>query len=166
MQRVAFARAGAEVVVEYMNRGGGRFDVVVEGEPGSARLFGYEGGVADIEVGEARRRVRVLQDGDRWHTHDGTNELTLVELPRFPDELVEAARGSHVAPMPGKVLSVHVAKGDRVREGDLLVIVEAMKMEHHITAAQTGVVSDTLVTAGQQVDGGAALVIVTAEGNT
>ncbi len=53
----------------------------------------------------------------------------------------EAVAGGLVAPMPGTVLAVHVAAGDTVAEGQLLMIVEAMKMEHRITAPPAGVVA-------------------------
>ncbi|MEO8601279.1 MAG: biotin/lipoyl-containing protein [bacterium] len=63
-----------------------------------------------------------------------------------------------VAPMPGKILQVLVQPGDKVGEGDGLAIVEAMKMEHRITAAAAATVRAVHVVAGQMVDGGVVLV--------
>jgi biotin carboxyl carrier protein len=62
--------------------------------------------------------------------------------------------------MPGKVLSVHVAQGESVRNGQLLLILEAMKMEHRITATLRGKVSELRVAEGDQVEGGALLVVI------
>jgi propionyl-CoA carboxylase alpha chain len=65
--------------------------------------------------------------------------------------------------MPGTVMAVLVAVGDRVSAGTTLVILEAMKMEHHISAPADGTVSDVHVTAGQQVENGAALLVLESE---
>jgi biotin carboxyl carrier protein len=64
------------------------------------------------------------------------------------------------APMPGKVLQVLVAPGDRVEAGDGLLILEAMKMENRLTADAPGVVEDVQVAAGDMVDGGQVLLVV------
>ena len=70
-----------------------------------------------------------------------------------------------MAPMPGKVLSVAVAEGAAVEDGQLLLILEAMKMEHRITAPAAGTLDGFLVAVGDQVEEGAALVEFTAEGD-
>jgi biotin carboxyl carrier protein len=64
--------------------------------------------------------------------------------------------------MPGNVLSVHVGDDDRVEAGQALVTVEAMKMEHVVTAPAAGVVAKVLVAPGAQVNRGQALVALTA----
>ena len=66
--------------------------------------------------------------------------------------------GTVTAPMPGKITSVSVAQGDRVEARALLVVLEAMKMEHRIEAPLAGMVSDVLVEPGQLVAAGATLV--------
>jgi biotin carboxyl carrier protein len=66
--------------------------------------------------------------------------------------------------MPGKVVSVRVAPGDEVEPGQVLVVLEAMKMEHQVTAPEAGVVSEVLVAVGEQVENGALLVVVDAGG--
>ena len=64
------------------------------------------------------------------------------------------------APMPGTILKVHVAAGQTVKEGDLLVILEAMKMENEIFAPKGGTVTQVLVDKGATVDTGAPLVFI------
>ena len=64
------------------------------------------------------------------------------------------------APMPGAVRAVLAAKGDKVVEGQKLVILEAMKMEHALLAARDGLVEELLVTEGDQVEAGAALIVL------
>ena len=62
------------------------------------------------------------------------------------------------APMPGTILSVKVSAGQAVKAGDVLVVLEAMKMENEITAPADGTVSSVAVSNGQTVDSGAPLV--------
>ena len=64
------------------------------------------------------------------------------------------------APMPGNILKVNVAAGQAVKEGDVLVILEAMKMENDIMAPKGGTVSQVLVTKGTTVETGAPLVFI------
>ncbi|SEG09075.1 3-methylcrotonoyl-CoA carboxylase, alpha subunit [Thalassococcus halodurans] len=66
--------------------------------------------------------------------------------------------GALTAPMPGNVIAVVAKAGDSVSEGDRLLVMEAMKMEHAITAAQDGVIAEMLVSEGDQVEQGALLV--------
>ena len=63
-----------------------------------------------------------------------------------------------VAPMPGTILSVNVTAGQAVKSGDVLVILEAMKMENEIKAPKDGTVSSVVVSKGESVDTGATLV--------
>jgi len=78
-------------------------------------------------------------------------------LPRFPDPDDALAHGSLLAPMPGSVLRVGAAVGDAVTAGQPLVWLEAMKMEHTITAPADGVLAELNVEPGQQVEVGAVL---------
>ncbi len=92
--------------------------------------------------------------------------VQLVALPRFPDPDAAVAQGSLLAPMPGSVLRVGAAVGDTVTAGQPLIWLEAMKMEHTLTAPSDGVLAELNVEAGQQVDVGAVLARVdTAEGD-
>ena len=75
----------------------------------------------------------------------------------------EAVAGSLLAPMPGQVVSLMVAEGDAVSEGDVLLVLEAMKMEHSIRAPQSGVVSAVNFAVGDRVEEGAVLAAIDAE---
>jgi 3-methylcrotonyl-CoA carboxylase alpha subunit len=66
--------------------------------------------------------------------------------------------------MPGKVVSVHVRVGEAVEPGQLLVVLEAMKMEHQVRAPSAGVVDELLVAEGDQVPNGGLLVVLSQEG--
>ena len=64
------------------------------------------------------------------------------------------------SPMPGNILKVNVTQGQAVKEGDVLVILEAMKMENEIMAPKSGTVTQVLVTRGATVDTDAPLVVI------
>ena len=78
-----------------------------------------------------------------------------------PAAPVAAGAGEKVsAPMPGTILDVKVSNGQAVKEGDLLMILEAMKMENEILAPKDGVVNSVAVTKGAAVDTGALLCVI------
>ena len=118
----------------------------------------------DVETGSMRGTWQVGRRGHNWYvTGPLTGSATLRERSRFPDPDAEAVEGGLVAPMPGKVLLVDVQPGDRVAAGQVLVVMEAMKMEHQITAPADGEVSEVRAAVGDQVDNGELLVVIAAD---
>ncbi len=111
-----------------------------------------------IRLGERQFSARAVQDGRTWHVfcNGEYRRLALEEELRVPDE--EGVAGSLAAPMPGKVIKLLVQAGAKVRKGESLLILEAMKMEHTITAPADGVVKEIHYGAGEQVLEGAQLV--------
>ncbi len=90
----------------------------------------------------------------------------LTAVPRFRDPDTDVAQGSLVAPMPGSVLRIGAAVGDTVTAGQPLLWLEAMKMEHTVTAPVDGVLTALHVEVGQQVDVGTVLAHVEAGAST
>lgn len=64
------------------------------------------------------------------------------------------------APMPGNILKINVAPGQKVEEGDVLIVLEAMKMENEIVATKSGTVAQVAVSKGAVVETGAPLVVI------
>jgi propionyl-CoA carboxylase alpha chain len=138
----------------------------VDGEPVDVRLLGTEVQLPDrvrlhLESGGLRSAVDVHADGDRWYVDAPDGSSTLVEQPRFPEPTAAVEPGSLTAAMPGAVTRVAVAEGDRVRAGQLVLVLEAMKMEHPVLAPAAGVVAALHVGVGQQVETGAVLAVLT-----
>jgi len=104
--------------------------------------------------------AQVVQTGGRIHVFDqGCHSFTPVDaLAR--DIAAGAAGNVTLSPMPGLVKAVFVQAGQAVALGERLAVLEAMKMEHTLTAGRDGVVAEVLVSAGAQVEAGAALIVL------
>ncbi|MFI6595600.1 acetyl/propionyl/methylcrotonyl-CoA carboxylase subunit alpha [Nonomuraea sp. NPDC050536] len=133
----------------------------VEGVP--ARLFRLPDGVA-VELAGRTTRYAAARDGETlWLGRDGRSWVFTRHLIGDPGDrpgAAGAADGVVRSPMPGTVLVVKAQQGDQVAEGQPLLIVEAMKMEHTITAPRDGVVTELAVKVGQPVDMDAVLAVV------
>ncbi|MEU1839849.1 biotin carboxylase N-terminal domain-containing protein [Micromonospora chersina] len=116
-----------------------------------------------LDVDGTRRAFRVHRVGAEVFVDGPDGAASLTELPRFPLPTADLAAGSLLAPLPGAVTRVHVEVGQRVTAGDLLLTLEAMKLEHPVLAPTDGVVAELPVPAGGQVDTGAVLAVVTEE---
>ncbi|WP_431771710.1 acetyl/propionyl/methylcrotonyl-CoA carboxylase subunit alpha [Streptomyces cucumeris] len=117
-----------------------------------------------LEADGIRRTFEVAVYGDRVHVDSPLGSFAFTALPRFPDPTARTEPGSLLAPMPGTVVRVaEVAVGDRVEAGQPLLWLEAMKMEHRITAPAAGVLTALHVATGRQVEVGALLAVVAAE---
>ena len=92
-------------------------------------------------------------DGPGW-------AVALGEVDPLPEPVAALPAGSLTAPMPGQVVAVRVAKGDRVNAGQQLLALEAMKMEHPVLAPTDGVLAELRVTTGSQVDAGDVLAVI------
>ena len=114
----------------------------------------------DIEFNGKRHYSRITLKNDNILVHMPFGDVMLKIKPRFVLPGIEIQAGSLTAPMPGKVIALNVKKGSKVKTGDVLVILEAMKMEHSIKASHNGVVSKVLITKDDQVENGAPLMIV------
>ncbi len=114
-----------------------------------------------VEIDGRRHAVDIAEDGDRVTAHSPSGTAVFVLAPRFEDHDAELAGGGPVCPLPGTVIAVHVAAGQSVSEGELLMVVEAMKMEHRITAPADAVVGEVRFATGDRVDTGDLLVELT-----
>ena len=157
---VRYRHGTRTITVAYRSRRDGSFEFDVDGRVCTARIVG--GAVARIDYLVAGRRhwLKVAEVGDRRLAHGAAGDFGLIELPRHPLPERAEFRGGLMAPMPGKVLSVTVAEGAAVEDGQLLLILEAMKMEHRITAPTAGTVKTMKVKEGDQVANGALLVVI------
>ena len=143
-------------------------------EGGQAMLEVLGPGAARVDLGDSIHEVR--WQGDRWWVDDALRRNRIVShdagISVFGGRTVHLTRHDPLArdaasaggdaltlsPMPGLVKAVHVTAGQEVKAGDRLAVLEAMKMEHSLTAARDGIVAEVLAQAGDQVEAGAPLI--------
>ena len=149
-----------EEVVEYAVRRDGSFRVRFKDFDTSVFLRSREPGIVDVEIDGWRAQFRLDSDQDvfndliSWYVHGPMGSVVIRHLTRFPARESESFGGDLHAPMPGTVVSVSVRAGDRVEEGQVLMVLEAMKMEHQISASAAGNVTGIFVSEGEQVANG------------
>ncbi|MEU1630101.1 biotin carboxylase N-terminal domain-containing protein [Streptomyces sp. NPDC020096] len=162
-KRYRAASTGDEYEVRYrLTRGG----LVAEGHP-DVRPLSCAADRAVLEAAGVRREFEVAAYGDQVYVDSALGAVAFTALPRFPEPRASTAPGSLLAPMPGTVVRVaEIAVGDRVTAGQPLVWLEAMKMEHQISAPASGTLSTLQAAVGRQVEVGTVLAVVTQEGTT
>ncbi|PVD06185.1 biotin carboxylase N-terminal domain-containing protein [Streptomyces sp. CS207] len=148
-----YTMAGEEHEVRYRHT---RTGLTVDG----VRVVHADARLVVLEADGVRHRYEVARYGDQVHV--GATRLTA--LPRFPDPTAQHAPGSLLAPMPGTVVRVAegLTEGASVEAGQPLLWLEAMKMEHRITAPATGTLTALKAVPGQQVTVGSLLAVVQA----
>ncbi|MBV9321440.1 MAG: acetyl/propionyl-CoA carboxylase subunit alpha [Mycobacterium sp.] len=149
---------GHEHRVEYRFTRGG----LVLPSDESVRLVSYSADDVVLVDCAVACRFAVARYGDEIYVDSPRGPVHLVALPRFPEPGSALQQGSLLAPMPGSVIRVGAQVGDAVTAGQPLVWLEAMKMEHTITAPTDGVLAELDVSPGQQVEVGAVLARVEA----
>jgi acetyl-CoA/propionyl-CoA carboxylase, biotin carboxylase, biotin carboxyl carrier protein len=152
---------------------GGTCHGLVESELLAARAAELENGRVFVPeaVGAAmRERIRSVEvDGRRFEVRLLRPEPPFAELARRRRERVRgggtagAGKDAVVSPMQGTVLAVEVAEGDEVEPGQVICIVEAMKMENEVHAHRAGRVTELSVAAGQPVKTGQVICVVTSD---
>jgi propionyl-CoA carboxylase alpha chain len=111
-------------------------------------------------TGTVRRHFEVARYSALTCVDSPLGPVTLTRRPRFTDPSAQVAAGSLLAPMPGTVIRVAAQVGDHLTAGQPILWLEAMKMEHTVTAPSAGVLTTLDVTVGQSVDMGVVLAVV------
>ena len=156
VRTVRMARGGEEVVARVTELGRGAFEVQV-----GDMVHHVERG---WRIGGERVPAKVVVHGAGVSVFWEDGFHFEVPDPLARGGAAGAASGVVEAPMPGLVKAVFAQAGEAVVAGQRLAILEAMKMEHTLTAARDGVVAEVLVAAGAQVEAGAAIVRLEDEG--
>jgi len=162
-ETVSYSHGEGEVTVDYRSQRDGSFFVMSGDDEHRIRVQSREGRQISIEIDGRRLSYTVTTQNSRWLIHGPAGQIELTQLPRFPVRDLADASGGLTAPMPGKVIAIYVKPGDKVEKGQLLLILEAMKMEHRIVAPMDGVVAELRAGDGDQVDNGQLLIVLTEE---
>ena len=155
-QRIKLMILKNEIEIKYQLKRSGLFEVMGT----NCKIHAVDESGIDVEVGSHRFFAQVTRADDQILINMPFGDLDALIVPRFLEPGNEVPEGGLVAPMPGKVIEVKVKKGDKVKAGDTLIIIEAMKMEHSIKATENGKVTKLMVSLNQQVDNGATLLVL------
>ncbi len=138
--------------------------VEIDGEPKDIEIRWEKGRLVTATPEQLASDVSILRRGEMVFAIEGGRAVKVARV----DPLARSAGDDHgaasvKAPMHGKVIAIYVQPGDVVAKGDRLAIVEAMKMEHAVTAPRDGVVEAVPVEEGVQIQQGAAIVVLAEE---
>ena len=135
-----------------------QFNITIDGELFAVVCAPQAGPDWSLLVNGRSHKLIIVPNGDVWWVQTESGVTWATALPRLPRKTaVSATAGSLRAPMPGSVLAVLVTQGQSVVEGEPLLKMEAMKMEHTIRAPAAGTVAEIFFTSGDSVPADAQL---------
>ena len=156
-QNLKLSYLDKELMISYKSNRDGSFDI---NENTKARIKEWTSNGIDIEVNNRRFFSKVTQDNDQAVVHGPWGDALFNIIPRFSLPGNELQAGGLIAPMPGKVIDLKVKVGSKVKKGETLVILEAMKMEHQVKASADGKVTKVLIKKDDQLENGALLMVL------
>ena len=159
---------GEDYLVKINNNKNGIYEFEINDQKIGASLETMELGKLELTIKDETKTVFISNDGKGngfvscdGHIFQVNRKDILVEEDVFSNVGSDGKDdGEIVSPMPGKVIKVNVKEGDEVKKGNILLIVEAMKMENNIVSPKDGVVEKVNVKAGDMVDGSLELVVL------
>ncbi len=156
-----------EETIEVRQTGPGRFEVKLRGAVHVVDAFKHDYGTLSLIVDTASYTAMLDQRAAhvRVRVKDSVYPIEILDekklrMRRAAARFTVEGRQTVTAPMPGRIVRVLVRAGDEVREGQGLVVVEAMKMENEMKSPKDGKVVEVLVSEGQAVEGNAKLCVV------
>jgi len=156
-QKISFQFNSKEISVEYKSNRDGSFTV----NPSiNVKVIKWSKFGIDIEIEERRFFSKITKKDEKLVVHGPWGDILLTILPRFKTIGQEVKDGGLVAPMPGKVIDLKVKVGSKIKKGDTLVVLEAMKMEHTVKAIEDGVIDELFIKHNDQVENGALLMVI------
>ena len=126
----------------------------------NVEIISFDNEMLECVIDDIRSQYQIYRDEDRLFVFDSFNDIQLKVLPRFVDPSTSSIEGGLLAPMPGKISEVLIKKDQKVKAGQSLMIIEAMKMEQTIKSPNAGKISKIMVKKGQQVENGESLLVI------
>ncbi len=126
----------------------------------NVEIISFDNEVLECVIDDIRNHYQIYREKDRLFVFDSFNDIQLRVLPRFVDPSTSSIEGGLLAPMPGKISEVLIKKDQKVKAGQSLMIIEAMKMEQTIKSPNAGKISKIMVKKGQQVENGESLLVI------
>ena len=156
-QKISFQFNSQEISVEYKSNRDGSFNI---NSGINAKVIKWSKFGIDIEIGDRRFFSKITKKDEKLVVHGPWGDILLTILPRFKTIGQEDKDGGLIAPMPGKVIDLKVKVGSKIKKGDTLVVLEAMKMEHTVKAIEDGVIDELYIKHNDQVENGTLLMVI------
>ena len=159
-QKINFQYNSEELSILYKSNRDGSFEI---NKGINAKIIEWNNSGIDIEIEDIRFFSKVTRKDANLIVHGPWGDILFKIMPRFKSVSQEVKDGGLIAPMPGKVIDLKVKVGSKIKKGDTLVILEAMKMEHTIKAVEDGVIDELFISNHDQVENGALLMVIKAK---
>ena len=153
-QRTAFEMEGEVLEIQYKRQRDGSF---MTSNDNKVLIHDWQTNSIDIEIDGFRHQSNISMNDDLLLVQHPQGSKILTILPRFKSSDSKLVKDSLVSPMPGKVIEIKIEQGQVVSRGEELVVIEAMKMNHTISADQDGAVKEIFIKVGDQLDLGESL---------
>ena len=127
-----------------------KFEFTIRGNKYKVHLKDFEDNIATLEVNGTPFEVEIHRDVKKAKTP----KLVRQEVKRKPGEgLIQRSEKGNIvkSPLPGNIMKINVSVGDSVKKGDVLLVMEAMKMENNVLAEKDATIKEIKVSAGQAV---------------
>ena len=157
MQEIKLQFDDKPLTVKYKNN---REEIFTTDKNNSAKINSWDKNFIDVEIDNTRIRSKVTFDNELLLIQSKSGDVLFKILPKFETVKKVSIEGGLNAPMPGKVVEIKIKKGAKIKKGDTLIILEAMKMEHKVLAPSDGKVKEILIHKDEQVENGATLVVL------
>ena len=156
-QNIKLQSTSGEISISYKSKRDGDFEI---NEGITAKIIEWKESGIDLEIDDLRFLSNVTRKDDDLVVHGPWGDILFTKIPRFKSIGQNLTSGGLIAPMPGKVIDLKVKLGSKIKKGQTLVILEAMKMEHSVNAIQDGVIDELFVKKNDQVENGALLMVI------
>ena len=157
MQEIKLQFDDKSLTVKYKNN---REEIFTTDKNNSVKINSWDKNFIDVEIDNTRIRSKVTFDNELLLIQSKSGDVLFKILPKFETVKKVSIEGGLNAPMPGKVVEIKINKGAKIKKGDTLIILEAMKMEHKVLAPSDGKVKEILIHKDEQVENGATLVVL------
>jgi len=157
MQEIKLQFDDKPLTVKYKNN---REEIFTTDKNNSVKINSWDKNFIDVEIDNTRIRSKVTFDNELLLIQSKSGDVLFKILPKFETVKKVSIEGGLNAPMPGKVVEIKIKKGAKIKKGDTLIILEAMKMEHKVLAPSDGKVKEILIHKDEQVENGATLVVL------
>ncbi len=156
-QNITLKSSSGEISISYKSNRDGDFEI----NPGIiAKIIEWKESGIDLEIDNLRFFSKVTKKDNDLVVHGPWGDILFTKMPRFKSIDQNLTSGGLIAPMPGKVIDLKVKLGSKIKKGQTLVILEAMKMEHSVNAIQDGVIDELFINKNDQVENGALLMVI------